>query len=186
MLSAIRPFLVCSLPFLLAGAQAENPNAPPVVGAQAPDFTPKTRADKPIHLEALVERGPVAVVVLRGWTGGQDSFDTQQVAELVRKTAEFRARNARVVLVYPGPAEDVKAAAEAFVAAKDLPDNFDLVVDPDYIMTKAYHLRWDAPDETAYPSTFVLGPGRTVVFAKISHDHAGRSQWFEILRALGG
>jgi peroxiredoxin len=186
MLSAIRPLQVCSLLFLLAAARAEGPNAPPAVGGAAPDFTLKSPADRPVHLEALAESGPVVVVVLRGWSGFQDSFDTQQVADLVRKTAEFRARGARVVLVYPGEAEGLKGDAEGFVAAKNLPDNFALVIDPDFAMTKAYNLRWDAPGETAYPATFVIGPGRRVAFAKVSRQHGGRAQSYEILQALGG
>jgi O-acetyl-ADP-ribose deacetylase (regulator of RNase III) len=34
-----------------------------------------------------------------------------------------------------------------------LPSNIVLVTDPDYTVTNLYGLRWDAPHETAYPST---------------------------------
>lgn len=181
---AFRLLQPCIL-LLVAGAWAQSPKGPPAVGGQAPDFTLNTAAGKPVHLEALVERGPAVVVVLRGWSGGQDSFDTQQVADLVRKTAEFRASNSRVVLVYPGEAEGLKAAADAFVAAKDLPANFDLVIDPDFAMTRAYDLRWEGPDETAYPSTFVLGPGRKVAFAKVGRKNSDRAAASQILQVLG-
>ncbi|WP_165070119.1 redoxin domain-containing protein [Paludisphaera rhizosphaerae] len=183
--SALRLFQPCLLLLLVSSAGAQSSKEPPVVGGQAPDFTLKTPAGKSVHLGALVEQGPAVVVLLRGWPGFQDSYDTQQVADLVRRTAEFRARNARVVLVYPGEADGLKAAADAFVAAKDLPGNFDLVLDADYVMTKAYNLRWEGGDETAYPSTFVLGAGRKVAFAKVSRVHGGRADASEILQALG-
>jgi peroxiredoxin len=48
------------------------------------------------------------------------------------------------------------------------------VVDPDYTFTNAYGLRWDAPRETAYPSTFVIDRARRVRFAHISHTHGDR------------
>jgi peroxiredoxin Q/BCP len=61
-----------------------------------------------------------------------------------------------VLLVYPGPAKELESHAKEFARSKKLPANFHFVVDPDYKFTKAYDLHWDAPKETAYPSTFVV------------------------------
>ncbi|PIQ52245.1 MAG: bacteriocin, partial [Comamonadaceae bacterium CG12_big_fil_rev_8_21_14_0_65_59_15] len=47
-----------------------------------------------------------------------------------------------------------------------------------------YNLRWDAPDETAYPSTFVFDKQGTVRFVKISQSHADRSSAAVILTML--
>ena len=55
-----------------------------------------------------------------------------------------------------------------------LPSNIVLVTDPDYTVTNLYGLRWDAPHETAYPSTFVLDKKGMIVFEKISHSHGDR------------
>lgn len=175
----------CGFLFLVAGALAAGPVAPPGVGGLAPDFTLKTLADGAIRLDTLTERGPVVLVVLRGWPGYECPACTAQVAELVRNAGRFRERKARVVLLYPGPAEALKAHAQDFASGKGLPDDFDLVLDPDFAVTRAYGLRWDAPGETAYPSTFVIGPGRKVAFAKVSHGHGGRVKAPEILQALG-
>jgi peroxiredoxin len=88
------------------------------------------------------------------------------------------------VLVYPGPAGGLEGHAEEFARGKALPENFHLVVDPDYTFTNAYDLRWDAPKETAYPSTFVVGADGKVAFAKVSHTHGDRAKLDEVLRAL--
>ena len=56
----------------------------------------------------------------------------------------------------------------------ELPANIVLAIDPDYTMTNAYGLRWDARHETAYPSTFILDKNRIVLFEKISHSHGDR------------
>ena len=55
---------------------------------------------------------------------------------------------------------------------------------PDYSFTNAYHLRWDAPNETAYPSTFVIDQDHKIVFAKTSQTHKGRTTADEVLKAV--
>ena len=50
------------------------------------------------------------------------------------------------------------------------------MTDPDYKVTNQYFglPRWDAPHETAYPSTFILDKKGAIVFEKISHTHGDR------------
>ena len=43
---------------------------------------------------------------------------------------------------------------------------------PSNTVTNRYGQRWDAPHETAYPSTFILDQQGTVVFEKLSKGHA--------------
>jgi peroxiredoxin Q/BCP len=62
-----------------------------------------------------------------------------------------------------------------------LPPNVTLVTDPDYKVTNLYGVRWNAPEETAYPSTFVLDKDRTILFEKISRSHGDRTTASEIL-----
>jgi hypothetical protein len=45
-------------------------------------------------------------------------------------------------------------------------------------------LRWDAPDETAYPATFVIDRGGAVRFAQVSLGHDGRALATDVLKAL--
>ena len=59
-----------------------------------------------------------------------------------------------------------------------------LLLDPDYSFTNAYGLRWDAPRETAYPSTFVIDTDGTVRYAKISKSHGDRAEVSDVIKAL--
>jgi peroxiredoxin len=156
----------------------------PKVGEVAADFALETPSGKTVRLSEAIAKGPVVLVVLRGYPGYQCPFCTTQVNELVGKARSFEERNARVILVYPGPASGLKAHSAEFLGGKTLPGNFDFVLDPDYAFTKAYGLRWNAPRETAYPSAFVLGGDGKVLFAKVSRSHGGRAKASEILEAL--
>ena len=52
-------------------------------------------------------------------------------------------------MVYAGPPQNLGALATEFLANKNFPENFDMLLDPGYEFTNLYGLRWDAPHETA-------------------------------------
>jgi peroxiredoxin len=158
---------------------------PPKVGDKAADFELKSLDGKAVALSSLLKDGPVVLVVLRGWPGYQCPICTRQVGALMAKSKAFADANAQVVLVYPGPSDNLQAHADEFISGKNLPENFHFVIDPDYTFTNKYDLRWDAPKETAYPSTFVIGKGGAIRYAKISHSHGDRAETGEVVKALG-
>jgi peroxiredoxin Q/BCP len=123
-----------------------------------------------------VQRGhDLVLVVLRGFPGYQCPYCVRQVHDFIGHASEFRAKNTRVLLVYPGPPADLDQHAKEFLAKQsELPSDIFLVTDPDYAVTNQYGLRWDAPHETAYPSTFILNGKGIIVFEKISHTHGDR------------
>ncbi len=143
----------------------------PKVGEQARDFTLKALDGATVRLSEETARSPIVLVVLRGWPGYQCPFCTRQFGDYLTNAEKFAARGARVLFVYPGPAEDLQAHATAFTDSRPLPANFRILLDPDYTFTNAYGLRWNAPKETAYPSTFVLDRKGTITFAEISREH---------------
>lgn len=170
---------------LLAAASASlRAAAPPRVGDLAPNFTLSTLDAAPVELQALTANAPVVLVVLRGWPGYQCPLCTKQVHEFVAHAEEFRARGARVLMVYPGPAEQLRAHAQEFLADKQWPASFTFVLDPGYAFTNAYGLRWDAKNETAYPSTFVIGTDGRVRFAHVSKSHGDRTNPGQALAEL--
>ena len=157
---------------------------PPSVGSSAPDFTLNTLDGQPVRLNDLTAKYEVVLVVLRGWPGYQCPFCTRQAHDFVNHEKELAADGVQVVMVYPGPADDLKAHAAEFLQDKNWPKDFLLVLDPDYSFTKAYGLRWDAPKETAYPSTFIIGKDGKVAFAHVSKKHGDRVSAEAVLKAL--
>jgi peroxiredoxin len=169
--------LACALPLTLNAA-------PPKVGDKAPDFTLKTLEDQTVRLSDFTATGRVVLVVLRGWPGYQCPLCTRQVQDYITSASRFASAKARVVMVYPGPADDLKAHAREFLKNHQWPREFIYLTDPAYSMVNAYGLRWDAPGETAYPSTFVLDRKGVVRFAKISRGHGDRTTAADLLEEL--
>ncbi len=169
--------LVCALPLSLHAA-------PPKSGDKAPDFELKTLDDQSVRLSNLTTTGKVVLVVLRGWPGYQCPLCTRQVQDYVASEAGFASAKARVVMVYPGPSDDLKAHATEFLKSKQWPKEFIYLIDPDFTMVNAYGLLWEAPGETAYPSTFILDQKGVIRFAKISHEHGNRTRATDIIEAV--
>ena len=157
---------------------------PPKIGEKVPDFSLSSIDGKLIRLGDWIAAGPVVLVVLRGYPGYQCPFCSRQAADFLRNAHGFSDAGTRVILVYPGPPDGLQQRASEFVAGRSLPNGFDLLLDPDYKITNLYGVRWDAPHETAYPSTFVISRAGVVLFSRISKQHGGRTTAAEVLDAL--
>jgi thioredoxin-dependent peroxiredoxin len=159
----------------------------PAVGTKAPDFTLSTPSGKPVSLSGFQGDHSLVLVVLRGYPGYQCPYCVKQVHDFVEHAPDFASRNAKVLLVYPGPPAALDQHAREFLEKQAaLPENIVLVTDPDYKVTKQYGLRWDAPHETAYPSTFLLDGTRMILFEKVSHGHGDRLAARDALDHLPG
>lgn len=176
--------LLAAAGVFLAMAFGTQAKGPPGVGDTVPDFELNTPTGQPVKLSTLTESGQVVLLVLRGWPGYQCSICTRQVRDYLSAAEDFRKAEARVVLVYPGPSEDLQAHAKEFQKPFEWPENFVYLYDPDYAMVNAYDLRWDAPRETAYPSTFVIDETLTIRFARVSDSHGGRTKAKDVLAKL--
>jgi peroxiredoxin len=158
--------------------------AGPKVGDEAKDFELASLGGEKVRLSRVTEGGPVVLVVLRGYPGYQCPICTKQFAEFRGTADEFKKAGAQVLFVYPGPADGLKDRAAEFVKGKDYPAHFTILLDPDYTFTTAYGLRWDAKNETAYPSTFVIDGKRKVTFARVSMTHGDRAKVDDVLKAV--
>jgi len=164
--------------------QGQPPATAPGMGEAAPDFSLTSMDGQPDRLSDELRNGPVVLVVLRGWPGYQCPFCTRQFSDFLSHASELASHGARVVFVYPGPTDGLKEHAQAFTANRRMPPNFRVLIDPDYVFTLAYGLRWNAPEETAYPATFVLDPMGTVRFVRVSREHGARVPAAETLKVL--
>jgi thioredoxin-dependent peroxiredoxin len=163
---------------------ADDSKKPPAVGDAATALELKTVAGDEVTLDGLTKETPVVLIVLRGYPGYQCPVCNKQVGRFLGAASKLKDAGAQVVMIYPGPAGELTEHAKEFTKDWTLPKHFHLLLDPDYGFTNAWHLRWDEPMETAYPSTFVIGKDGKIRFAKVSQTHGGRASVEEVLNAL--
>lgn len=170
-------------------ATAQGPDAEkmPVKGEPAKDFRLPAIAGElsgEVQLSKVNAEGPVVLVVLRGFPGSQCPACTAQVADLVKHADEFAKKNARVLLIYPGALSQLDQRADEFLHGTQINAPLTFLLDPGFKFTNAYGLRWDAPNETSYPSTIVVDKSGKISFVTISETHRGRVSAKDVLAAL--
>jgi peroxiredoxin len=158
-------------------------NRLPVVGDRAPDFTLPSIDGTPVTLSKEVAHGPVVLVLLRGWPGYHCPYCVRQFGEFLGRRDELEATGARVVWIYPA-ASKADIHIDGFIGDKNVPAFFRLLIDPGFRFTDQYGLRWDAPGETSYPTTFVIDRAGIVRFVHTSRSHGGRTPVADVLSAL--
>lgn len=178
--------LIAGVTLQTSSFAAEPAMASPAVGAAAIDFDlPIVGAtDETIRLSDEYAKGPVVVVVLRGYPGYQCPLCSRQVGAMVNRAKTIAANASRVIFIYPGAASSLDEHAEEFMGQRTLPSPLVLVRDPDMKMVDAWGLRWNAPRETAYPATYVIDGDGKIVWKLVSDSHAGRSTAEDVIQAL--
>src|SRR4029077_16132228 len=131
------PILRAALMVLLAtSSKAADDSAPPreiSVGQRAPSFTLKDQNDRELSLEAMIKKGPVAVVFIRSidWC----SYCQLQTVQLSENLPEIEAGGGQVVLVcYDAPNKVKKFAKRRKI-------NVPILSDADSKTIDAYAMR---------------------------------------------
>ena len=178
--AALAAWTVSAGPDTRVAAQASRP----AVGRPAPDFETPRLDGTLLRLSDLTKQGPVALVILRGWVGYQCPVCTRQVGDFLNHAADFQAVGANVVMVYPADSSYVREKAEEFVTGKTLPAGFHYVQDPDLKIVNQYGVRFEAPDQNAYPSTFVIDRQGTTRYVYVGRNAGDRPAMNDVLAAV--
>jgi peroxiredoxin len=173
-----------SLPALVLALTISALAATPGVADHAPDFTLATPGGTTLQLSSLTAQGRVVLILLRGYPGYQCPYSLQQFNDFQQSAAQFAALGTQVLFIYPGPSPNLASEATNFAPASSLANNIHLVIDPDFSVTNLYSLRWDAPNETAYPSTFIIEKDGSIYSAQIGKSHGDHPTAADILAAL--
>lgn len=160
----------------------KEPPHPPKVGEVVPGFELMDLKGEKVSLTELTKESPVVMLVLRGWSGKQCPICNRQVGEFLSKASALS--EAQVVMIYPGEADQLDEHAKQFIGSKSFPGNYHFVLDPDFEFTNAWGLRWEAPRETAYPSTFVVDQEQKLVFGKTVVSHRDRAEVATVVATL--
>jgi peroxiredoxin len=181
----LKVFVLAAVALSLGLASVPSFGETPKPGEKAPAFSLSTPDGHAESLSAFTKKGSVVLVVLRGYPGYQCPYCTRQVHDFIDNADKFAAAGAQVVFIYPGPSADLDVHAREFLVKQNpLPTNMHMLVDPGYKFTNLYSLRWDAPKETAYPSTFLIDGHGVIFYRKMSNAHGDRTSAADILSEL--
>jgi peroxiredoxin len=158
--------------------------ATPGVTDRAPDFTLPTPGGATLQLSSLTASSRVVLILLRGHPGYQCPYSLQQFNDFQQSAAQFAALGTQVLFIYPGQSSKLDDEAADFAPASSLPANVHLVIDPDFTATNLYGLRWSAPGETAYPSTFIIEKNGSIYSAKVGKSHGDHPTAADTLAAI--
>jgi peroxiredoxin len=121
---------------------------------------------------------------MRGFAGFVCPYCTAQTAELLNRQDEILAKQAKLFIAYPGPADTIPKFLDAVRAYMESEEDADLAIplfmDVDLKAVDALGIR----HRLARPSTFVLDADGTLVYAYVGKNAYDRPALDDILRVL--
>lgn len=146
---------------------------------------PRTRflsADgKVLDTDAINRSGKhVVLVIMRGFSGQICIYCAAQTATLADALPRFRARDAEVVVVYPGPAETVPSFIKAVQTLRADPPPMPIGLDVDLGLVRGLAVN----GMLAQPTALVVDKQGQIRFAYVGRDMADRPSVEDLLAAL--
>jgi len=126
-------------------------------------------------------RKRLVLVIMRGFAGAVCINCSTQTLSLADKIEEFKAKNAEVVLVYPGEVETVAAFLDAVRSLREgFAPPFPIVLDVDLAAVRTYSIQ----GSLAKPTTLILDEKGIVRYAYVGKQPADRPSAADMLKAL--
>ena len=123
----------------------------------------------------------VVLVILRGFSGQVCLYCTAQSAALLDSLPRFASAGARVVLLYPGPAESVPQFIQAVQSlGRTVPKDLIVAIDPDLALVRALAIE----DALAKPTSIILDRQGAVAWTYVGADMTDRPAVDTLLREV--
>jgi peroxiredoxin len=165
---------------------ADNAKSNTKVDSAALELTFMDRNGKPIDLKKYRGQKNVVLVVTRGYVtstygGSFCPYCTAQTTRLIAQYPEFAKRNAEVLLVFPGPKDQVgeflkKSGGEI----ENEPTPFPVLLDENFAAVDKLGIRGDL----AKPSTYIIDKQGQVRFAYVGTSSSDRPSVKALLQQL--
>lgn len=127
------------------------------------------------------DKKKVVVVMLRGFAGSICLYCSAQTLALTRAEAEFKKRNAQVVLIYPGKAETVSMFLDAVTKLDPAnPPTYPVGMDVDLSAVHLFRIR----GELAKPTSIIVDENGIVQYGYAGANPTDRPSVKELLAEL--
>ncbi len=123
---------------------------------------------------------PAVVLVMRGFSGQVCLYCAAQTAAVANRIADFRAADAEVLVVYPGPAESIVSFVAAVQTLRQEPSPMALALDPALLLVRALGVEGNL----ARPTALVLDKEGAVTYAYAGTTIADRPTVEDLLREV--
>lgn len=166
-------------------AFAQTPGSEPIkTGDIAPDFTLSDNSGKSVTLSAAVKTAPVVLVFYRGYWCPFCSNQLSELRELLKD-----GENARLYAISVDAAEKTNGLIKKIEKDGKGKINYSFLSDAGAKTIDAYGLRDprykdEKTDGIPYPTVYVVGSDRKIVWAKLEKDYKNRPTNAEIRAAV--
>jgi peroxiredoxin len=151
------------------------------VDQAALDLTFVDRNGKPVALKDYRDKKNVVLVVTRGYAGAIDPYCSAQTTRLIIKYQDFKDRDAEVLLVFPGPKEQLPA----FISRAERGAEFDEVAFPVLLDEKLDAVnKLGIRGDLAKPSTYIIDKQGKIRFAYVGAKNDDRPSVNVLLNQL--
>lgn len=124
---------------------------------------------------------PVVLIIMRGFAGAVCLHCSTQMLALVKNLHQFKQRNARVFVVYPGNADTVPVFVESVRALdRRFRPPFPILLDVDLAAVRAFRIE----GSVAKPTTLILDEQGVVRWAYVGQQPSDRPSIELVLRQL--
>ncbi|MFM2091414.1 MAG: hypothetical protein RLZZ127_1903 [Planctomycetota bacterium] len=153
----------------------------PLVGTMLPRTRFLAADGTVVDIAALNREGRSVVLVLqRGFSGQICIYCAAQTAALADALPRFRARNAEVVVVFPGPSETIPAFIAAVQTLRTDPPPMPVCLDVDLGLVRGLKVE----DAIAKPTALVVSPAGRITYAHVGRDKTDRPSVQDLLDVL--
>jgi peroxiredoxin len=168
-------------PYAPAGPGRDDAQTNANVAAGALEITLTDSKGQPIDLKKYRGQKNIVLVVMRGYPGYVCPNCSAQTSRLIRHYSEITARDAEVLVVFPGPSEHLKdfvSVSQNQAANAEVP--FPVLLDEKFTLVDRLGIRGNL----AKPSTYILDKQGDVRFAFVGATSADRPSVKALLQQL--
>ena len=142
---------------------------------------PQTRflsaAGNALDIDEMCKKGPVLVVILRGFSGQVCLYCAAQTTAISKAIQRFEKSNIQVVVVYPGPVDAIPSFLQAVRSLANDPPPMPVALDVSLIAVRALGI----DDNLAKPTSLIIDTKGQIRYAYVGKTIADRPSVEELL-----
>jgi antitoxin component YwqK of YwqJK toxin-antitoxin module/peroxiredoxin len=148
-----------------------------LIGKPLPQTRFLSAAGEALDIDQLRKKGPVLLVILRGFSGQVCLYCAAQTTAISKAIKRFERNNIQVVVIYPGPVDAVPAFLQAVRSLANDPPPMPIALDVSLIAVRALNIE----DNLAKPTSIFIDKQGLIRYAYVGKTIADRPSVDDLL-----